>query len=427
MSLTSRVGPDLERYIGTNLISSWTRGNNPRNGGNVRKPEGNGDLKIEGKSDLHKANGDRFRRRDRPAPVPNSGCDCGKNFNPTGRGGTPVVGPPPEGKKKGRHFQNRAQPTGKSEEETGPRTPLSRLAIHTQGAPLILSARCDNARKTRNRGQRGKNHRNDFAQRRSDKYKDENPNGRSGTSDCLSVASDESSGSGHSENCLPRIIKPRKRRKKDRKPAAPLTECPVPEETVSVSGETEKNAETNAEGQHQTEEAPVSEDELHGPKLHHSFEDVTESDPVSYTCSPSSCQCRYCDPSGIWESADSVFSSPETRRPGSFRYVTHSDLALRRSWSEPVPHPSSWWQQDVDRGKTSSTSPHRSNSFSESRSWEQKKSDETRWESLKGCDIDPRSTSDYKDQCLQVSTEIVTSPNGHRDIEIRFYSAPLPV
>ncbi|EZA55480.1 hypothetical protein X777_04274 [Ooceraea biroi] len=36
--------------------------------------------------------------------------------------------------------------------------------------------------------------------------------------DSLSIASDESSGSNNSENSLPRIIKPRKRRKKDRKP-----------------------------------------------------------------------------------------------------------------------------------------------------------------------------------------------------------------
>lgn len=373
MSPGSRGGPDLERYVGTDLISSFgARENNQRL---------TGGRKSEGKE--AKSNGDRFRRRDRPISVPDPGCDCGKS---SGGDASPA-----DGKKKPQNVR-RGQIGGKSEEE---RTPLSRLAIHTQGAPLI---RRDNAtRKNRNGGPRAKGPR-DFPPRRSDKYKEDNPN--VGRSDCLSVASDESSGSGHSENCLPRIIKPRKRRKKDRKPVVPPTESPLPEETVSPTEPHEPKT---------TEETSVSEDELHGPKLHHSFEDVTESDPVSFSCSPSSCQCRYCDPSGIWDAPqNSVFSSP--RPNGSFRYLSHSDLALRRSWSEPVQQPPSWWPKI-----SPAASPHRSNSFSESRG---KRSDETRWESLKGCDIDPG-----RDQCLQVSTEIVTSPNGHRDIEIRFYSA----
>ncbi|KAK3870068.1 hypothetical protein Pcinc_024672 [Petrolisthes cinctipes] len=84
------------------------------------------------------------------------------------------------------------------------RLPLARLALHTQGAPLVL-ATCSPQRHTPlcPTPQQGR----------------EVTDGEGSVpaaSDAVSVTSDEGS-TGH-DNCLPRIIKPRKRRKKDRKP-----------------------------------------------------------------------------------------------------------------------------------------------------------------------------------------------------------------
>ncbi|XP_023247448.1 transcription factor mef2A-like [Copidosoma floridanum] len=141
------------------------------------------------------------------------------------------------------------------------RVPLSRLAVHTQGAPLILSGRFHNNRNNKMHTDRqssnglinNNNNSNSSApkchpqskagvgnkptmleQRRPHQQQQQSfltgkpADGASrdvstaGTTtaniDSLSIASDESSGSNNSENSLPRIIKPRKRRKKDRKP-----------------------------------------------------------------------------------------------------------------------------------------------------------------------------------------------------------------
>lgn len=155
------------------------------------------------------------------------------------------------------------------------KSPLSRLAIHTQGAPLILAGRFYNRGKVH--GNNGGNSNGtvntlcgnavgSYVHNNANSSTTSNVNGstrcpasrivaqrppetsmkKSGTisanskmpnPDCpsaagkenagsssianidsLSIASDESSGSNNSENSLPRIIKPRKRRKKDRKP-----------------------------------------------------------------------------------------------------------------------------------------------------------------------------------------------------------------
>ncbi|XP_017889623.1 uncharacterized protein LOC108630702 [Ceratina calcarata] len=144
------------------------------------------------------------------------------------------------------------------------KNPLSRLAIHTQGAPLILAGRFHNRGKIQHNtgtgngvanatvctGISGYFHNNGNPncamnnaarcppssgvrpQRPVEAKKQQtNPKPDCSTSketggtgnnianiDSLSIASDESSGSNNSENSLPRIIKPRKRRKKDRKP-----------------------------------------------------------------------------------------------------------------------------------------------------------------------------------------------------------------
>ncbi|XP_076247575.1 uncharacterized protein LOC143187331 [Calliopsis andreniformis] len=137
-----------------------------------------------------------------------------------------------------------------------PKSPLSRLAIHTQGAPLILANRFHNRGKLLNnslnpnlgitstlvnsydhssgntiamknitrcpvpRAQRlsGLEEAKKQPGSLSNKVDKEMGPGRNINIDSLSIASDESSGSNNSENSLPRIIKPRKRRKKDRKP-----------------------------------------------------------------------------------------------------------------------------------------------------------------------------------------------------------------
>ncbi|KAF9405094.1 hypothetical protein HW555_014019, partial [Spodoptera exigua] len=111
-------------------------------------------------------------------------------------------------------------------------TPVSKLAMHAQGAPLIIQNRHDRRKYTTAPEQRshrplaqtehisrdrcdapeGNRPRNQQQQARSTR------GGRNNNTDAVSVASDESSGSTNSETMLPRIIKPRKRRKKDRKP-----------------------------------------------------------------------------------------------------------------------------------------------------------------------------------------------------------------
>lgn len=366
MSPASQGVLDVEHYIGSNLISTSarvsSRGANADGGKfSVSRNTVNSDYIIRNARASYPMHG--------MVPV----CECaGYSFRPAagvGWAGMPLINMAPHkngkrGPMAGKGVQQHPPRRRVPDEE---RTPLSRLAIHTQGVPLILTGKGSSQRKPQLKANRG-----DVMVRRNNKYKD--GRGAGGPSDSLSVASDESSGSGHSENCLPRIIKPRKRRKKDRKP------CPTQPETTDGPPQPILTK-TRSQG-------VVSHDD---PQLHHRFEDVAESE---VTCPQSSCQCHYCDPSGIWDSP-----SP--------------DLVLRRSWSEPL---------------ASTPRPlHRSFSLSAA------DSKEVQWESLKGCDISaeeslskPRKPADYRTQCLEVSTEIVTSANGHRDLEIRFYSTTPP-
>lgn len=88
------------------------------------------------------------------------------------------------------------------------RLPLARLALHTQGAPLILPSR-SSPRSSPPCSGLGARPARELA------HGDASP---PVGSDAVSVTSDEGS-TGHADTSLPRIIKPRKRRKKDRKPA----------------------------------------------------------------------------------------------------------------------------------------------------------------------------------------------------------------
>lgn len=480
MSPASQGNLEVEHYIGSNLISSCARVNNSRSHGKGRKSEGK--LVLQ-RSNLNQNGGScEVYHRQGPGrqgyPIPSilSSCGCRSNlgagprtgpFGAAGWTGMPLISVA-DGKKKNQQYQDRSRNIA-AEDDSALRTPLSRLAIHTQGAPLILSGRCYNGRKNQNRTNQVRG--GELVIKRSNKYKDNISHGHGGASDCLSVASDESSGSGHSENCLPRIIKPRKRRKKDRKPSIPSTENYEgngANASENVKPLCDKKAEPETEAEEKSppkcdkkpnlkisgpkilsgsQRDEGSEDESHGPKLHHAFEDVTESETPSYGCLPSSCQCHYCDPSGIWNAPSNIFFKQTEKTPSfltpppdsnkSFHYFFHSDLVLRRSWSEPIPDPQ---KKNLEMALRQSAFgfPFRSHSFSDSttskikdwpdkmgRSWESVKKehsvdDEEAKKSLKN--PNEKVKTSYGSQCLEVSTEIVTSPNGHRDIEIRFYT-----
>lgn len=178
------------------------------------------------------------------------------------------------------------------------RSPLSRLAIHTQGAPLIQSGRGSQGRRPSGKPQ-GEHRKPQPTSQHQVKEGDEPAN---------------------SENSLPRIIKPRKRRKKERKPQQESS-------IVTLKPYTPLCSDLPAVEQ----EAPpiVSEERL------------------------AECQCRYCDPLGvIWEART----------------------------------PAAWPDEQTSTDDSSSSG-----------------------------------------SGLEVSSEIVTSPNGHRDIEIRFFTTPPPL
>ncbi|XP_075213972.1 uncharacterized protein LOC142320172 [Lycorma delicatula] len=282
------------------------------------------------------------------------------------------------------------------------RSPLSRLAIHTQGAPLIQAGRYNKSGFNRGvpplRLYRG----GDAGGRRSDSSREVKvvQNKEPGACDSVSVASDESS--TNSENSLPRIIKPRKRRKKDRKPpATPQPVKSVDSVTPPVSEESKSDTSVKAF-------TPTGV-----PKVEVSIQQTVEtvlSDGADTSLLPgcgddlpseldqddgpaSTCQCRYCDPAGVIWDVDQRCYSPFLTPPSptelklsySFRGYDLGS-ALRRSWSEP----SSSYVPPIQQ---------RTRACSES-----------------------QTQSHQQPQSLEVSSEIITSPNGHRDIEIKFFS-----
>ncbi|CAG9823234.1 unnamed protein product [Phaedon cochleariae] len=244
---------------------------------------------------------------------------------------------------------------------------LARLAVHAQGAPLVLT-------KTYNH-RKNKVHRHHQVP-----VPEKKPN-----ADAVSVTSDESA---NSETCLPRIIKPRKRRKKDRKLPA-LNRCPSQEEgfsTDSASPEIDHpyvslNQFTtfHRDPYNLLECPPKLGDISETPNLHHSFEDVEEpEDPKDLNGNQSSCQCRLCDPSGqIWDVDRECYSPFLT--PPMFRFFDERSIGC------------------LERGLSSVSLDEKTTRSSRS------------------------SSSSCSD--LEVSTEIVTSLNGHRDLEIRFFSS----
>ncbi|XP_013188168.1 uncharacterized protein LOC106133102 [Amyelois transitella] len=327
--------------------------------------------------------------------------------------------------------------------------PVSKLAMHAQGAPLIIQNRHDRRKYTTAPEQR--NHRpvvhNEHATRERCEVSEGNRpriqqqqtrstrGGRNNNTDAVSVASDESSGSTNSETMLPRIIKPRKRRKKDRKPnniiphdlsAASLDLGDV--DHCAVSGISSSGRSIYEDSYCREMSLPYRLD----VKVMEYPEPVPETYRVSAlgealeatrfgiaeAASPvesavSSCQCRYCDPVGqIWD-ADSIADLLDENSSGDFAPTKledsmkvvgplgrrGADTTLRRSWSDPssrVPE-----RREANTSETYSA-PNLYSLFPPSR---------------RASSPEPRSPL-----ALEISSEIVTSMNGHRDLEIKLFS-----
>ncbi|XP_057665571.1 uncharacterized protein LOC130899562 [Diorhabda carinulata] len=280
---------------------------------------------------------------------------------------------------------------------------LAKLAVHTQGAPLILTKTFHHRKNRLDRNNNGKVYENSINKKN---VKCQN------SADAASVASDESSGSNNSETCLPRIIKPRKRRKKERKP--PTLSRPLSQDsssTDSASPDVENNRidylslspfnlfNFSPYGALMFPESSKIVDRLNDinetPKLHHSFEDIEEPDEgkdINGNQSTSNCQCRYCDPSGqIWDVDRECYSPFLTPPLKSFKYPNPEEVSY---YSSPI-------STDCLEHTLSSIT--------------------LESDGVKKIPV----TSSSRD--LEVSTEIVTSLNGHRDLEIKFFSTPCHV
>lgn len=294
---------------------------------------------------------------------------CATNGTERWAGGMPLIS-----------FSNHQQRYGHRNDG---QTPLSRLAVHTQGAPLILSNNKYRKNKARNGGGIGV---------KPELKKQEGC--RENSTDTVSVASDESSGSANSDQCLPRIIKPRKRRKKDRK-TLPHLARPLSQDGSFSTDSASPDIEL-ANPLPIIPYAPYAYDPIFAqyeslgdisetPKLHHSFEDVQELETDINGNVESSCQCRYCDPSGqIWDIDRSCYSPFLTSPPFQF-----PDSPKSRSSSLASP-------------------PLLSDSLIDS---------------ISAFSLEDTWKPTMRSGDLEVSTEIVTSLNGHRDLEIKFFSS----
>lgn len=232
---------------------------------------------------------------------------------------------------------------GKSGSMNGNTSNLSRMAIHALGSPLILSTNCKYSS--------GSDKKTGGSKKIADsgeeiKTPDKNSFGKPGN--------DKSSEKkcGNTENTLPRVIKPRKRRKKERKHA--------------------QNPQPSAE-----EPSSPTESFTEEPRETFSFLDI----PPSYAIEDKTedCQCCYCDPSGlVWD----------IRQKCPFPFLnTPSDQQISPLATDFSAIVKEILPCDSDGDKT-----YMNEKFSDT------------------------------SNSLEVSSEIVTSPNGHRDIEIKFYS-----
>ncbi|XP_075976449.1 uncharacterized protein LOC142976777 [Anticarsia gemmatalis] len=331
-------------------------------------------------------------------------------------------------------------------------TPVSKLAMHAQGAPLIIQNRHDRRKYTtapEQRNHRPLGHTEHVTRDRCEAPEGNRPRnqqqqarstrgGRNNNTDAVSVASDESSGSTNSETMLPRIIKPRKRRKKDRKP-----NNIVPHDLTATTldlGDVDHCAVSGLSSSHGLYEDTYCREMSLPYRLDVKVLEYPDPAPETYRVSAlgealeatrfgiaeaaspvesavSSCQCRLCDPVGqIWD-ADSIAdlldenSSVDfapTKLEESMKVVgplgkRGADTTLRRSWSDPssrVPE-----RREVNNGEAFSA-PNLYSLFPPTR---------------RASSPEPRSPL-----ALDISSEIVTSMNGHRDLEIKLFSTSPP-
>lgn len=262
----------------------------------------------------------------------------------------------------------------------GPLAEKANFAAHKHGAPLIQAAKY-------NRSGSGGSGGGGPGKKYAKKAPAEQPNCNGGKKN--DGGSDESSGAA-SENSLPRIIKPRKRRKKERKPVPAVQPLAVatgaaPERAVdrppsppsSVSSSTSSSSPPPIPELGIRDAVPFDTIRLSADIKAVSLEDV------------STCQCACCDPVGnVWDVGRRCFS-PSLTRPEP----------ARRSWS----------------GEPSSPQLQSSSQYF--------KIAAANAEYTKTETAAPAVRS--RTHSLEVSSEIVTSPNGHRDIEIKFFTMPI--
>ncbi|KAJ0177934.1 hypothetical protein K1T71_006807 [Dendrolimus kikuchii] len=331
-------------------------------------------------------------------------------------------------------------------------TPVSKMAMHAQGAPLIIQNRHDRRKFTTTPEQR--NHRPLGHMDNSTRDKCEPPEGnrprnqqqqarttrggRNNNTDAVSVASDESSGSTNSETMLPRIIKPRKRRKKDRKP-----NNLVPHDLTATNldlGDVDHCAVSGIGASHGIYEDTYCREMSLPYRLDVKVLEYPEPLPETYRVSAlgealeatrfglteavspaesavSSCQCRLCDPVGqIWD-AHSIANLLDENSSGDFAPTKledsmkvvgplgrrGADTTLRRSWSDPSSRAS---ERLGNNNNEMYSAPNLYSLFPPTR---------------RASSPEPRSPL-----ALEISSEIVTSINGHRDLEIKLFSTSPP-
>lgn len=192
---------------------------------------------------------------------------------------------------------------------------MSRLAKHTHGAPIIMSSRYRNksSKPMQSFGHEGGSVRN------------QNSSKAPPSSD--EMHNYEDSGYHANGTCLPRIIKPRKRRKKDRKPinGAPVESNPLSPFTFAANqsngfmqsmsaanNNNNSNAFQNQMNENFKRPAPPNDSNLFfncdfDPSIVMPLPSSTSSSPISLSNSSlsssttSSCSCRLCDPNcKIW-------------------------------------------------------------------------------------------------------------------------------
>ncbi|KAK9879022.1 hypothetical protein WA026_003835 [Henosepilachna vigintioctopunctata] len=376
MSPSPAIPLEVERYIGACLISNH----------NHQKS------KQHNHADGQFYNRDRFPQH---RTFYNRGNDDGPRVQRCNSldgwaGGMPLISFVNKNRNRRPDQQNLTRSTSSGIEDYN----LARLAVHTQGAPLILSKTYNHRKNKSQRNQNGPKYPDgSFARTKNGKCETNN-NNINFTADTVSVASDESYGSGNSDQCLPRIIKPRKRRKKDRKVPAFETSSTSTDSTEFSSDAASPEIVNPTQYLSFDGTTAVFPDRVFDfyvgvdaetPRLHHTFDEVEDVDD-SKGASTSRCQCRYCDPSGqIWDVDKTSYSSFLTP-PDRSNVFTCPEFksSLCREFS----------RLHVDAAKSAG-------------------------DEGKDCD-DGEQRVPSSD--LEVSTEIVTSLNGHRDLEIKFFS-----